>query len=76
MCDLKKACIARLRELTSRFFFFFFKEAKNNECETLTVLIPSFTKFQIKFLSRHRKTILSFNTIPKLKVTDNLVLIH
>ena len=35
MCDLKTACLARLRELTSRFFFF--KEAKNNECETLTV---------------------------------------
>ena len=75
MCDLKTACLARLRELTSRFFFFF-KEAKNNECETLTVLIPSFTKFQIKFLSRHRKRNLSFITIPKLRVTDNVVLIH
>lgn len=66
MCDLKTACPAPLKELTSSFYFIFSKKQKTMNMKTLTALTASSPKFQMKFLSREKKRI-CFNTIPKTK---------
>ena len=64
---MKTACPAQLKELTTSFYFIFSKKQKTMNMKTLTALIASSPKFQMKFLSRQRKKRICFNTIPKTK---------